>query len=114
MRLRQEPDANPNLTGPRIPETKKTRVLTDFQELVSSSVGKVLPIYGESLFENVPTTFAPVEHIPVTSDYVIGPGDELVIRGWGQLSLNVRTRVDRGGNIFHTTGWELLRGGSQV
>ena len=66
---------------------------------MSSSVGKVLPIYGESLFENVPTTFAPVEHIPVTSDYVIGPGDELLIRGWGQLA-NVRTRVDRNGNIF--------------
>ncbi len=60
----------------------------------------MLPIYGENLFRNVPTTFAPVEHIPVTSDYVIGPGDQLLIRGWGQLSLNVRTRVDRNGNIF--------------
>ena len=84
----------------QIPRTRKAPELTDFQDLVSSSVGKVLPIYGESLFENVPTTFAPVEHIPVTSDYVIGPGDELLIRGWGQLSLNVRTRVDRNGNIF--------------
>lgn len=84
----------------QLPRTRKTPELTDFQELVSSSVGKVLPIYGENLFENVPTTFAPVEHIPVTSDYVIGPGDELLIRGWGQLSLNVRTRVDRNGNIF--------------
>ncbi|MGB8770327.1 MAG: SLBB domain-containing protein [Candidatus Korobacteraceae bacterium] len=48
----------------------------------------------------MPTTFAPVEHIPVTSDYVVGPGDQLLIRGWGQLSLNVRARVDRNGNIF--------------
>ncbi len=90
----------PELPATQIPRTRKAPELTDFQELVSSSVGKVLPIYGESLFENVPTTFAPVEHVPVTSDYVIGPGDQLLIRGWGQLSLNVRTRVDRSGNIF--------------
>ena len=31
---------------------------------------------------------------------MIGPGDELLIRGWGQLNLNVRTRVDRSGNVF--------------
>jgi polysaccharide biosynthesis/export protein len=90
----------PEFSTTQIPRTKKAPELTDFQDLVYSSVGTVLPIYGESLFENVPTTFAPVEHIPVTSDYVIGPGDELLIRGWGQLSLNVRTRVDRNGNIF--------------
>jgi polysaccharide biosynthesis/export protein len=111
MQPTQQPGSATYPTAPRstrqgeypstqIPRTKKPPELTDFQDLVSLSVGKVLPIYGESLFENVPTTFAPVEHIPVTSDYVIGPGDELLIRGWGQLSLNVRTRVDRNGNIF--------------
>jgi protein involved in polysaccharide export with SLBB domain len=74
--------------------------LTDFQLLVESSLGKVLPIYGASLFENVPTTFAPVDHIPVTADYVIGPGDELMIRAWGQIDLDVHARVDRNGNVF--------------
>ena len=60
----------------------------------------MLPIYGASLFENVPSTFAPVDHIPVTADYVIGPGDELMIRAWGQIDLDVHARVDRNGNIF--------------
>ena len=73
---------------------------TDFQLLAQSSVGQVLPIYGATLFANVPSTFAPVDHIPVTADYVIGPGDELMIRAWGQIDLDVHARVDRNGNIF--------------
>src|ERR1019366_578062 len=74
--------------------------LTDFQQMVLSSLGRSLPIYGLSLFENVPSTFAPVDRVPVTADYVIGPGDELLIRAWGQIDLDVHTRVDRNGSIF--------------
>jgi protein involved in polysaccharide export with SLBB domain len=74
--------------------------LTDFQRLVESSLGKTLPIYGEDLFENVPTTFAPIDRVPVTADYVIGPGDELLIRAWGQIDLDVHSRVDRNGAIY--------------
>jgi protein involved in polysaccharide export with SLBB domain len=80
-------------------EQKKVE-LTDFQKLVESSLGKALPIYGASLFDNVPSTFAPADHIPVTADYVIGPGDELMIRAWGQIDLDAHARVDRNGNIF--------------
>ncbi len=38
--------------------------------------------------------------IPVTSNYVIGPGDELLIRAWGQIDLDIHARVDRNGAIF--------------
>ena len=85
----------PPITGP-----PKTVELTDFQKMVATSSGHVLPIYGASLFENVPTTFAPVDRVPVTSDYVLGPGDELLIRAWGQIDLDVHAKVDRNGNIF--------------
>src|SRR5271167_3691785 len=67
------------------PLNREKAELTDFQLLVKSSLGQVLPIYGANLFENVPTTFAPVDHVPVTADYAIGPGDELMIRAWGQI-----------------------------
>jgi polysaccharide biosynthesis/export protein len=82
------------------PTALKNVELTDFQQLVQSSLGQVLPIYGASLFGNVPSTFAPVDHIPVTADYVIGPGDELMIRAWGQIDLDVHAQVDRNGNIY--------------
>jgi polysaccharide biosynthesis/export protein len=78
----------------------KTLELTAFQEFAAQSLGYVLPIYGAALFDNAPTTFAPVDRIPVTSNYVIGPGDELLIRAWGQIDLDIHARVDRNGTIF--------------
>ena len=72
----------------------------EFQEFVASSVGRKLPIYGHSLFYGVPTTFSPVDRIPVTDDYRIGPGDEILIRAWGQIDLNAKLAVDRNGEVF--------------
>jgi protein involved in polysaccharide export with SLBB domain len=73
---------------------------TEFQLLVANSIGKMLPIYGVNLFRNLPSTFAPLNMVPVTPDYVVGPGDELLIQMWGQVTLNGRFRVDRSGSIF--------------
>ena len=78
----------------------RTPELTDFQQMVATSLGQILPIYGANLFENVPTTFAPVDRVPVTADYVLGPGDELLIRAWGQIDLDVHARIDRNGAIY--------------
>lgn len=73
---------------------------TEFEEFVASSVGRRLPIYGRNLFDHVPTTFAPLNRLPVTNDYVVGPGDEIEIRTWGQIDLNGRLVVDRDGQVF--------------
>jgi protein involved in polysaccharide export with SLBB domain len=73
---------------------------TEFQEMIANSTGKMLPIYGAKLFRNPPSTFAPLNMVPVTPDYVIGPGDELLIQVWGQVTLNSRYLVDRSGSIY--------------
>lgn len=72
----------------------------EFQDFVSSSLGYHLNMFGQSLFRNVPSTFAPVDRIPVTPDYLIGPGDELLVRAWGQIDVNYRAIVDRTGAIY--------------
>jgi protein involved in polysaccharide export with SLBB domain len=55
--------------------------------------------YGYSLFSTNVSTFAPVDDIPVGPDYIIGPGDDLMITVWGPTdSFMVRT-VDRSGRI---------------
>jgi polysaccharide biosynthesis/export protein len=74
--------------------------LTEFQRYVAASIGQVLPIFGTSLFEQVPATFAPLDHIPVSPDYVIGPGDELQITAWGQVNFSRHLLVDRTGQVF--------------
>jgi len=71
---------------------------TDFQVFIERSTGHVLPMYGYDLFR-APTTFAPVDNIPVTPEYVVGPGDELLIRAWGQIDIDYRAVVDRNGVI---------------
>jgi protein involved in polysaccharide export with SLBB domain len=73
---------------------------TEFQQMVANSTGKMLPIYGAQLFRTLPSTFAPVNQVPVTPDYVIGPNDELLIQSWGQVTLNSRFVVDRSGGIY--------------
>jgi protein involved in polysaccharide export with SLBB domain len=73
---------------------------TEFQQLIANSMGKMLPIYGVNLFLNPPSTFAPLNAIPVPPDYVVGPGDELLIQVWGQVSLNSRYIVDRSGSVY--------------
>ena len=74
--------------------------LTEFQKFVASTTGQILPIFGASLFRRVPTTFAPVDLAPVPPDFVVGPGDELRIRVWGQLGFQANVRVDRSGDIY--------------
>ncbi len=74
--------------------------LTDFQKFIATTTGQILPIYGANLFRNVPSTFAPVDMAPVPSEYVIGPGDELRIRVWGQVNFQANIRVDRSGEVY--------------
>ncbi|MBV8208397.1 MAG: SLBB domain-containing protein [Acidobacteria bacterium] len=72
----------------------------EFQQLVWAAVGTRLAIFGHNLFESVPSTFAPLDNVQVTPDYLIGPGDELLIRAWGQIDVNYRATVDRAGEIY--------------
>ncbi len=74
--------------------------LTEFQKFIASTTGQVLPVYGADLFRRVPSTFAPLGLIPVPPDYVLGPGDELRIRLWGQVNNQANVRIDRSGDIY--------------
>ena len=72
---------------------------TEFQKFIETSINRLLPIYGRNLFNDVPSTFSPLEDVPVTPDYLIGPGDELQLRIWGTVEVFGRFTVDRSGNI---------------
>jgi len=72
---------------------------TDFQRFAATSAGAMLPLFGHDLFEAPPSTFAPAGDVPPSADYVLGAGDELIIRGWGQVEIDVRATVSREGTI---------------
>jgi polysaccharide export outer membrane protein len=90
--LRKNP---PNLEPALPPEPD-----LEFQQFVENSLGIKLPVFGQNLFENVPSTFAPLDRVQVPADYIIGPDDELVIRAWGQVDVNWRAVVDRTGAVY--------------
>jgi polysaccharide export outer membrane protein len=55
--------------------------------------------FGYNLFIQPPSTFAPVDQVPVGPDYVLGPGDELRITVWGRIEGQWSVVVDRDGKI---------------
>jgi polysaccharide biosynthesis/export protein len=75
-------------------------VKSDFEKYAEDATGQRLPVFGRQMFEDVPTTFSPVERVPVPAEYVLGPGDELIVRVWGKLDFDAHLTVDRNGQIY--------------
>lgn len=71
----------------------------EFQRFVLGTTGVALPVFGESYFAGTAQTFAPLDRIPVPADYVLGPGDELYIRAWGNIDIDQRLVIDRNGQV---------------
>ena len=57
-------------------------------------------IYGYDFFEYAPTTFAPTESVPISSDYILGPGDSLDIYLYGNDEDEATSFISRTGEIF--------------
>ena len=72
---------------------------TDFELFAEDVAGHPLKVYGRQLFDEPPSTFAPLDRVPVPANYVVGPGDELLIRVWGKIDLDGHVTVDRNGQI---------------
>jgi protein involved in polysaccharide export with SLBB domain len=73
---------------------------TEFEQMVADAVGRPLPLFGQSLFVQPPSTFSPIDWMQVPNDYILGPGDQLQIAIWGQVQANLRAYVDRSGAIY--------------
>lgn len=56
--------------------------------------------FGYDIFSQVVSTFAPVEGIPVPQNYVIGPGDNLIVQLYGKRNVEYKLVVTREGNIL--------------
>jgi polysaccharide export outer membrane protein len=72
---------------------------SEFQRMVQTTTGHLLPVYGASLFTGTPSTFAPVTDVPVGPGYVLGPGDQIDLQLSGQVNQRLRLLVDRTGAI---------------
>lgn len=53
--------------------------------------------FGYNLFAGTPTTFAPATNIPVPMNYVMGPGDTVVLQLYGQRNQRYEIAITREG-----------------
>ena len=56
-------------------------------------------IYGYELFQSSPTTFAPTATMPVPSDFMLGPGDEITIHYYGSKVTSSKQVLSRTGQL---------------
>lgn len=56
-----------------------------------------LDIFGHKFFTMSPSTFAPIKNLPISDDYIIGPGDEIRVFSWGRVDGSYTLVVDNEG-----------------
>ena len=71
----------------------------EFQRFVEAATGRLLPIFGSAFFADAADNFQSLDNVPVSADYTIGPGDEIVTRAWGAIDVDYRSTVDRNGML---------------
>lgn len=64
------------------------------------SLERNLTQFGYSFFKPETPGFAPLVDIPVGPDYVIGPGDGIILSAWGSLDGSFELEVNRSGEII--------------
>ena len=89
-------DAQRNYLSPsRVAQVQPS---SQFQKFVQEGTGKLLPLFGASLFEN-PVAYAADTAAPAPAEYVLGPGDEVRIQIWGSVDFVGNQTLDRNGQI---------------
>ncbi len=72
---------------------------SEFQRFVLAATGRLLPVFGASFFAAPPEGLSSIDNVPVSADYTVGPGDEIVVRAWGSIDIDFRSVVDRNGQL---------------
>ncbi len=93
----------PVIVEPSELEKKVARTLESItlEEKIQKQVLQAeLEQFGYDIFTAVPTTFVPVEGIPVPLDYIIGPGDTFIVQIYGATDVQYRLVVTREGKLL--------------
>jgi len=58
-----------------------------------------LRVFGQQLFSAGPASFTPPSNMPVSTGYIIGPDDNIVVQLWGRINEQYTLTVQRDGSI---------------
>jgi protein involved in polysaccharide export with SLBB domain len=118
--------ANPQPSAASTPSAEKSRErspgdspyhnLPALKDLYTQSVADParLERFGAALFRNSTASDKTSMDVPVGSDYVIGPGDELIIEYWGSSSQKFRSVVDHEGRVVLPEAGAILVAGHSL
>jgi protein involved in polysaccharide export with SLBB domain len=67
---------------------------------VAATTGQWLRVYGSDLFAGRQVSFGPVDNAPSPASLVLGAGDELRVRIWGQVNFSANLRIGREGDVY--------------
>ncbi|MCG7496837.1 SLBB domain-containing protein [Vibrio sp. Of7-15] len=84
------------------PTTPPERVNSYEERSISSEVPrevKELQAFGYDVFSGKPTSFTPIDDLPVPNDYVVAPGDEIKVQVYGKESSQHSLVINREGVI---------------
>jgi polysaccharide export outer membrane protein len=55
--------------------------------------------FGLNMFDEASSAFAPPKNLPVPDNYILGPGDTLLLQLFGKINRDVRAEVNRDGAV---------------
>ncbi|QBL10920.1 sugar transporter [Rheinheimera sp. D18] len=55
--------------------------------------------FGMNMFDEASSVFAPAKNLPVPDNYILGPGDKLLLQLFGKLNRDVQAEVNRDGAV---------------
>ncbi len=102
--LNQQPNVNPNNNanqdGQQLQQVSQKNNQFVAEQFTPLEEPAPLTQFGYELFAGTPTTFAPATNIPVPANYVMGPGDTVVIQLYGQRNLTHELVITREGMLM--------------
>jgi protein involved in polysaccharide export with SLBB domain len=95
-------EPGPSRKGPQVKE--KPEAASRIEKVMSGEfpmgIARELRQYGYDFFREDASAFLPVSNIPVGPDYIVGPGDQLLIHLWGKVEKTYDATVSRDGGVF--------------
>ena len=91
---------------------ENTEKLIDKLKLIDDST-KNMPFHGYHIFAQR-DTIPFWQNLPIPKNYILGPGDELIISLWGETDFHISQTINRDGQIYIENVGILNIGGKSV
>ncbi len=88
-----------NINTSNLNPKKRSFSLSRYEDSISDSINNVIKHFGYSFFTNRDSVSF-WENLPAPDNYMLGPGDELVVSLWGETQLRESYIISKEGKIF--------------